>query len=92
MELTERERALIWAESSANSQQGIPTKAGTEKAVKELKAWRQELEDQAIARFKESKGAPRVLTGSKNASRGPQPDLTTTEGRSEFYKQKLAGP
>lgn len=91
MELTDRERALIWAESAANGGNNVPTKAGTEKAVKDLRKWREELENQAIAKYRDSKNAPHVPTGGK-PSKGPQPDLTTTEGRSEFYRQKMAGP
>jgi hypothetical protein len=48
------------------------------------------LRQSGIEQLKSSKKAPHVPAGG-NAGRGPQPDMTTSEGRAEFFKQRMAG-
>ena len=61
-----------------------------EKLVNEWLEHEDGLRQSGVKQLKESKKAPHVArTGS--AGSGPQPDLTTSEGRSEFFKQRLAG-
>ena len=61
-----------------------------EKLVNEWLEHEDSLRQSGIERLKSTKKAPHV-SAAGNAGQGPQPDLTTSEGRAEFFKQRMAG-
>lgn len=90
VELDEDDRALIFERSARIGQE---TKSwdrnATAKALDWLLGKYEKREQAAVERLKSSKRAPHVSPGGKPGS-GPQPDLTTREGREALFKERLA--
>lgn len=89
--LDKEDRALVldWSVKIGQEQKAWDRKA-TEKALQRLIARDERVANHRLEKVKSSKRAPHVSSGGQ-AGKGPQPDLSTEQGRAAFYAARLGG-